>query len=78
MTMGNRPCDLGAFGGVVVSLLHCGGRVRWSCGEEVILFHLAFSIGFNGKTKGETMGSLTCLVIVFIGLIIYCYNSCGS
>ena len=52
----------------------CGGAVV----RKRFLFHLAFSIGFDGKTKGETMGSLTCLVIVFIGLIIYCYNSCGS
>ena len=36
MTMGRRPCDSGAFGGVVVSLLHRGGRVQRRCGEEAI------------------------------------------
>ena len=49
--MGKRPCDAGAFGGVVFSLLHGGGRVRRSCGEEAIFVSPGVFYRFRWKNE---------------------------
>ena len=60
------------FGGVSISLVHCGVFVRRSCCEEAIYVSPSVFCRIRSKNGRRDHGGLTCLVIRYlISLIIY-------